>query len=85
MAMKKLLSVAAAAATILISGFADARIPSDRMIALTPDWAINKPRQADSYLIATVDRAGHVIRLCGNVSHQCIGRVYRTKEPASPE
>jgi hypothetical protein len=85
--MRKLLFVAAlgaTAATILTSSIADAGIPAVRIVALTPDWGIDKIRQSDTYLIATVDGAGHVIRLCGNTSHRCIRRVYPNSEIASP-
>jgi diaminopimelate epimerase len=86
--MKNLLSLAAlgaAIATMLTSSSADARIPADRIVVLTPDWAINKARQADTYLITIVDSAGRVVRLCGNASRQCVVHVYRNNETTSPE
>jgi hypothetical protein len=81
--MKNILFLAIlAAATVSMS--AEARVPADRIVALTPDWVTNKARQSDSYLIAAIDSAGRVASLCGNVSHQCVARVYRTnaQEPA---
>lgn len=79
--MKSILFLAVlGAASAAVAMSAEARIPANRIVALMPGWVTNEARQSDTYLIGSVDASGRVTSLCGNVSHQCIARVYRKTE-----
>jgi hypothetical protein len=69
--------LSAVSAAVTTVGNAATQVPAGRIVAVTPDWASNRLRQSDTYLIATVDHAGRVVSLCGNMSGQCAARLYR--------
>jgi hypothetical protein len=65
-----------AAAMLALAGAATAQVPANRILAVPPSWATNQARKADTAVIATTDKTGQIVNLCGNVSGQCSPRVY---------